>query len=350
MSKQRLSNLQQIHQANLVIQKAQSGRGLTMGLEDTAGDSLRTFYKFATERRRLARMEYTLSVARFQLEHDLLIAKNFLLKKQLEADRLYAEGTEQTAIDAIVKSLDAYPEKLGLVLEAQKATAKTLLDAQLKSLDAEKEKLQLANLRSLLGEGAGTGDVFGKGGKGIKNFSTNLIKSLDAADAKAQQNYLKKRTKFWMDANIGVDATGAAEIAEQELQTELKANAFSVDANLTGIDKITAALAPMSVMFQQLAEMGGPDANLMGALGENMQMFPAMFSELEDNEGFANLRALFSEEGTGGLGETIQGIASGIALVAGALTAVYKVKAAQTADRISAIDKEIAISSWSSEL
>ena len=343
LSKQRLSNLQQIHQANLVIQKAQSGRGLTMGLEDTAGDSLRTFYKFATERRRLARMEYTLSVARFQLEHDLLIAKNFLLKKQLEADRLYAEGTEQTAIDAIVKSLDAYPEKLGLVLEAQKATAKTLLDAQLKSLDAEKEKLQLANLRSLLGEGAGTGDVFGKGGKGIKNFSTNLIKSLDAADAKAQQNYLKKRTKFWMDANIGVDATGAAEIAEQELQTELKANAFSVDANLTGIDKITAALAPMSVMFQQLAEMGGPDANLMGALGENMQMFPAMFSELEDNEGFANLRALFSEEGTGGLGETIQGIASGIALVAGALTAVYKVKAAQTADRISAIDKEIAL-------
>ena len=43
LSKQRLSNLQQIHQANLVIQKAQSGRGLTMGLEDTAGDRLRPF-------------------------------------------------------------------------------------------------------------------------------------------------------------------------------------------------------------------------------------------------------------------------------------------------------------------
>ena len=55
LGKQRLANLQKTHEANLVIQKAQSGRGLTMGLEASAGDNLRTFYKFVSERRRIAR-------------------------------------------------------------------------------------------------------------------------------------------------------------------------------------------------------------------------------------------------------------------------------------------------------
>ena len=340
LGKQRLANLQKTHEANLVIEKAQSGRGLTMGLEASAGDNLRTFFKFVAERRRIAKLEFELAKTRFQLEHDLLIAKNFLLKKELEAQKVGATIPEQNAIDAIVKSLDAYPEKLGLVLEAQKATAKTLLDAQLKSLDAEKEKLQLANLRSLIGTGGS--EVFGKGGKGVANFSKSLISAVDSAGARAQENFLKKRSKGYQDV-FGLSAEASLELSETDLQSQLDGGTFDVGANLTGIDKMNTAMAPMAAMFQQLAEMGGPDANLMGALGENMQMLPELFSQLNESGGLEALKGLSMESFGKDVGETIKGVASGIAMVAGSIAAVYKLKSAQTADRIAQIDKEIAM-------
>ena len=347
LGKQRLANLQKTHEANLVIEKAQSGRGLTMGLEASAGDNLRTFFKFVAERRRIAKLEFELAKTRFQLEHDLLIAKNFLLKKELEAQKVGATIPEQNAIDKIVTSLDAYPEKLGLVLEAQKATAKTLLDAQLKSLDAEKEKLQLANLRVLVGEKAGTGEALGKGGKGVFQFSKKLVQAVDAAGAKAQQNYLKQRVEAYK--NFGMTDALALESAEVDLSNKINLGTFDVGENLTGFDKMTTAMAPMAAMFQQMAEMGGENSNVFSALGDTMTMLPDVMSQMgagEDGGAFDQLNKLLTGKDMGdgetGVSNTIQGIAAGIGAVAAVLSSVYKIKAAQTADNIAQIDREIA--------
>ncbi len=347
-----LNNRIKLLEAEQKLEKAQNqSRALRRGLDATPGDSLRNFYKFVNERKAVAKEENRLAKLRIEMERSLLTARIAVMKEELKVvkEKLKADNQDTGGVEAAIESLDALPDMMSQVFDAQIKAADTAYDLSLKELQVEKEKLQLANTRILLGKGL-EGD--GAGAKAARNnikFADSLVDTVDAAGARAQQNFLKKQQAEYEGPDYNYSAEDAAEMAAEDLQNRLDNNVFDIGKNLTGLDKISLAFAPMSEMFQQLSAMGGPNANLLGALGDNIQMLPAVFSELGENDGFKKLSNLFTGEGgTEGqtlaesISEGVQGAAAGIGAVASSLSAVYSLKAAKTADSIKAIDKEIA--------
>ena len=354
--KTELQNIIKIHEAQLQLQKAQNtGRALREGIDATPGDQLRTFIKFSTERRQVALMEFNLAKQRIKLEYELLKAKVALDKANLQQALDDAADEDKQGIRDAITSLDTLPGIMEEVFSAQETAARSSYDLSLKELDVEKEKLRLANLRVLIGEGALSSGAFGKGGKGIVNFSRNMTKAMDSANARAQDNYVKAWTKEAM--NWGMDHEAAAETATMFLKNELEGNTFDINTNLTGLEKIETIMGPISEMFSSMSEMGGPDSNLLATLGAQTDQWSAITTALgqggDDDSAATAMKEMFGEGnpfekmqemfGEGGdLIQGIKGVAGAFAVIAGTLATIYAIKSAGTADRIAAIDKEIA--------
>ena len=172
-------------------------------------------------------MEFNLAKQRIKLEYELLKAKVALDKANLQQALDDAADEDKQGIRDAITSLDTLPGIMEEVFSAQEPAARSSYDLSLKELDVEKEKLRLANLRVLIGEGALSSGAFGKGGKGIVNFSRNMTKAMDSANARAQDNYVKAWTKEAM--NWGMDHEAAAETATMFLKNELEGNTFAIN-------------------------------------------------------------------------------------------------------------------------
>ena len=362
--KAQLNNVMKLHEAELQLQKAQNtGRALREGIDATPGDQLRTFLKFANARTQQALTEFNLAKQRIKLERELLNAKVVLDKANLQKALAEAADKDRQGIEDAIASLETVPGMMSTVFDAQLDAAESTYKLALKTLSVEEKKLELANLRTLIGEGALDSGVFGKGGKGLANFSQNMTKAMDAANAKAQANYVKRVTKAYMAGEGGMQdfsgmqfsAERAGKMAREDLQFALESEQFSFGAELSNLDKAMTSLQPMAEMFKAMSEMGGENSNMLAAMGSQMNMLPGVFSSEGMAESLGHLADAFDAEdgfgakmeklfgtGAGSIMEGIGGVAAALAVVSTVLQTIFAIQSAGTADKIVQIDKEIA--------
>ena len=350
--KQTLNNTMKLSEMEMQLANAKNrGRALSEGIDLRPSQQLKQFHKFAAARMKVAISEYQLTLAKIKVERALLNAKTKLLEKEIQLlQKEETEGSDKyKELQSILNDIGEIPGAMTEVFEAQERAARTTLQTSLKSLDVEREKLRLANLQTLIGKG-GTGGL--GAGKGAAQFGMDIVSSMEAAEAQGRSNYIKARMDAyggpnqyggnWTEEALAKHRADFLQAVQDDAQGLSAGDAFG---NLGFGDEMMAVMSPMASMFQQLSEMGGPNANLMGAMGQNIGTMGAMVGGGQAAFGEDSLANQAKEDGGpkgGGAAGRMQQVAGGVAVVAGALSQVYRIKAAKTADQIAAIDKEIA--------
>ena len=348
--KQTLDNTMKLSEMEMQLENAKNrGRALSEGIDLRPSQQLNQFHKFAAARMKVAISEYNLTLAKIKVERALLIAKTKLLEKEIQVlqQNEIAYSKEWDALDSIITDIKEIPGAMTEVFNAQEQAAKTTLETSLKSLDVEREKLRLANLQTLIGKGGAAGGL--GAGKGAAQFGMDIVSSMEAAEAQGRSNFIKARMDEYnsLAKEMGTDQSEnfAAAQAEHMKAMTKQAEAMTFGQafdNLNFGDKMMAALSPMQQMFQQLSEMGGPHANLMGALGQNIATMGAMNQGAQQAFGKGSKIEEAGSFGKADPAGKTQAVAAGVGMVAGALSQVYRIKAAKTADQIAQTDKEIA--------
>jgi len=358
--KQALDATMKLSEMEMQLENARNrGRSLKEGIDLRPGQQLRQFQKFAAARMEVAIAEFDVAKARIKIERALLNAKTALLKKEVEAMRaLEKEGSkEYKGLTDIIDSISEIPDAMDIVFTQQERAADLALKVSLKSLSVEKEKLRIAGMQSLLGSGSGGG--FGKGGQGIADFSNSLMKFTETAEALGQQAYADNLMKKQLvhlrkihgpDYEMSPEAMAAYTKAFNQAAGNINwGQAFNA---MDLADKIAVVFEPIAAMFDQLSTIQTDKANELAAYATAMRNTAGMMQSLniEGNPAGASemgpieaLNDLFAgKDRQGGPAEAIQGIATGIGMVAQGMANIYGIKAAQTADSIAQIDKEIA--------
>jgi len=351
VQKTELNNQMKLSEMEMQLENAKNrARSRTEGIDLRPAQQLRQFQKFAAQRMQIALAEYNMTVAKVQIERALLTAKTKLIEAELRALKEKTEDKkEKDNLQAIIDSVATIPDAMSQVFDAQVASAQTTLDMANKSLDIEREKLRLANLTSITG-GSAKGAV---NQKGMLNFANEMRDTMDMAMESGKQSWRDKQIQDTKDFEIeyGItlsdqDWADFEEALTERMGTMSLGEAFE---NLNLAEQLDFALTPLSNMFTMLSEMGGEHSNLFAALGSSMTNITGAMNVFNETGALDNMNTLFSEGfknidmGTlEGAGTAITGIAAGVGAVAQGLASVYQIKAAQTADRIAQIDKEIA--------